>query len=223
MIKYKFSIIILLFALLFYSKSLYADTIEINSNSYLDDGGDIELIPSALRNKMNLSYTLSFDSQYSLNTLNEAEEYGVSEQYMTKSFRERIVNDDDNYYVRSDLSLNIKQLFPESILKSNVIAYGKIFNSPRFDLSINDFLNNLYFSIFYNYGYVKDKNYSNNVDYNFSSGYVAGSGLALKYHGEYINWSLTYAKTLRSPEFLKAKKGIERGNYNLTWEIAGKF
>ena len=118
MIKYKFSIIILLFTLLFYYQSSYADTIEMNSNSYLDDGGDIELIPSALRNKINLSYTLSFDSQYSLNTLNEAEEYGVSEQYMTKSFRERIVNNDDNYYVRSDLSLNIKQLFPESILKS---------------------------------------------------------------------------------------------------------
>ena len=37
MIKYKFSIIILLFTLLFYYQSSYANTIEINSNSYLDD------------------------------------------------------------------------------------------------------------------------------------------------------------------------------------------
>ena len=34
---------------------------------------------------------------------------------------------------------------------------------------------------------------------------MSGTGIALNYYGKYLNWSLTYAKALRAPQYLQTR------------------
>lgn len=39
---------------------------------------------------------------------------------------------------------------------------------------------------------------------------MSGTGIALNYYGKYLNWSLTYAKALRAPQYLQTRDGIKK-------------
>jgi len=52
---------------------------------------------------------------------------------------------------------------------------------------------------------------------------MSGTGIALNYYGRYLNWSLTYAKPLHSPNYLQARDGIKEEGHSLYWRIGGRF
>ena len=82
----------------------------------------------------------------------------------------------------------------------------------------------LYIIILYDYGYVKDKYHDeSDLIYNSQSGYMSGTGVTLNYYGKYLTWSLTYAKALRSPQYLQTRDGIKKENQSLYWRISGRF
>lgn len=39
---------------------------------------------------------------------------------------------------------------------------------------------------------------------------MSGTGIALNYYGKYLNWSLTYVKALKSPQYLLTRDGIKK-------------
>lgn len=185
-----------------------------------------EQIPYKVRNKINLNYTLTFDSQYSWDTLYGTDQFSIGGEYTVRGFREGTISGDNGYYIRNDLSINLQQLFPRFILNSKIMNYGSNTNikGKNLRLSINDFLSKAYISIFYDYGYVRDK-YSDDSDtiYNSQSGYMAGTGIALNYYGQYLNWSLTYAKALHAPNYLQSRDGIKKEGHSLYWRVGGRF
>ena len=183
-----------------------------------------EQIPYKVRNKINLNYTLTFDSQYSWNTLYGTDQFSIGGEYTVRGFREATISGDNGYYIRNDLRINLQQLFPRILLNTKMMNYGRIIKGKSIALSINDFLSKTYLSIFYDYGYVKDK-YSDSSDmqYNSQSGHMSGTGIALNYYGRYLNWSLTYAKALHSPNYLQSRDGIEKEGHSLYWRVGGRF
>lgn len=187
-----------------------------------------QLVPLKVRNKINLNYTLTFDSQYSWDTLYGTDQFSIGGEYTVRGFREGTISGDNGYYIRNDLSINLQQLFPKFILNSKIMSYGSNTNisikGKNLRLSLNDFLSKAYISIFYDYGYVQDK-YSDDSDtiYNSQSGYMAGAGIALNYYGQYLNWSLTYAKALHAPNYLQSRDGIKKEGHSVYWRIGGRF
>ena len=185
---------------------------------------EVELVPLKVRNKINLNYTLTFDSQYSWNTLYGTDQFSIGGEYTVRGFREATISGDNGYYIRNDLRINLQQLFPRILLNTKIMNYGRIIKGKNIALSINDFLSKIYLSIFYDYGYVKDKySDSSDIQYNSQSGHMSGTGIALNYYGRYLNWSLTYAKALHSPNYLQSRDGIEKEGHSLYWRVGGRF
>lgn len=183
-----------------------------------------EQIPYKVRNKINLNYTLTFDSQYSWNTLYGTDQFSIGGEYTVRGFREATISGDNGYYIRNDLRINLQQLFPRILLNTKIMNYGRIIKGKNIALSINDFLSKTYLSIFYDYGYVKDKySDSSDIQYNSQSGHMSSTGIALDYYGRYLNWSLTYAKALHSPNYLQSRDGIEKEGHSLYWRVGGRF
>lgn len=183
-----------------------------------------EQIPYKVRNKINLNYTLTFDSQYSWNTLYGTDQFSIGGEYTVRGFREATISGDNGYYIRNDLRINLQQLFPRILLNTKMMNYGRIIKNKNIALSINDFLSKTYLSIFYDYGYVRDKySDSNDIQYNSQSGHMSGTGIALNYYGKYLNWSLTYAKALHSPNYLQSRDGIKKEAHSLYWRVGGRF
>ena len=52
---------------------------------------------------------------------------------------------------------------------------------------------------------------------------MAGTGLALNYYGTYLDWSLTYAKALHSPEYLQNRDALKKENQSVYWRTVLKF
>ena len=174
--------------------------------------------PMKVRNKIPLNYTLSLDSQYSFDTLYGTDQFSVGGEYTVRGFRNGNISGDIGYYVRNDLSVGLVNLFPNMLVYSKAMNFGS-----KYRLSVNDFLSKTTVSAFFDYGYVRNKNKIVPDNYNANSGYLSGAGVALNYHGRYLNWSLTYAKALHSPQYLQSRDGIKKENHNLYWRASTYF
>lgn len=164
-----------------------------------------------IRNKINLNYTLSFSGQYTSDTLYGTDRFSIGGEWTIRGFREETISGDNGYYLRNDLSVNLRDLFPKSLSNS-----GKYLAS--------DVLSRIYLDIFYDYGHIRDKYLDvNDNKYNSKSGYMSGIGAGLNYYGKYLNWSLTYAKSLHSPSYLQTRDGIEKENHSIYWRMNLKF
>lgn len=182
-----------------------------------------ELIPYKIHNKINLLYTLTFDSQYSFDTLYGTNQFSIGGEYTIRGFRDSTISGDNGYYIRNDLRIAINQLIPRFILNTKWMNWGHIIKGKQYSLSLNDALSRTYLSMFYDYGYVVNRYKIPNDNYNSNSGYMSGFGVALNYYGKYFNWSLTYAKPLHSPKYLQSRDGIKKENHSLYWRIGGRF
>jgi hemolysin activation/secretion protein len=205
---------------------------ENGTNIKDDKGNDIKA-----RNQLPINYTLIFNSQYSLNTLYGVDQFSIGGEYTTRGFRELTISGDNGFYVRNDVRVNMQQLFPNfitnNVRKSNndndstFTLLNKIMNYNSILLvneSLNSFLSKTYFSVFYDYGYIKDKySDSSDIEYNSQSGSMSGIGLSLNYYGKYINWSLTYSKALHSPEYLQTRDGMEKEESSIYWRVGGSW
>ena len=56
-------------------------------NNAINNNTETELIPLKARNKINLNYTLTFDSQYSWNTLYGTDQFSIGGEYIIRGFR----------------------------------------------------------------------------------------------------------------------------------------
>ncbi|MDR0423591.1 MAG: hypothetical protein LBH46_03295 [Rickettsiales bacterium] len=151
-----------------------------------------------------INYTLTMDNQYSFDTLYGVNQFSVGGEYTTRGFKNSNISGDNGYYIRNDLGVNLQQLFSTTLLENLLIK--------------------TYLSVFYDYGYVKDK-YADSSDeqYNSRSGNMTGTGLALNYYGKHFNWSLTYAKALHAPEYIQIRDHIKKENNSIYWKIETKW
>lgn len=185
-----------------------------------------ERIPSRIRNKLPITYTLTFDSQYSFDTLYGKDQFSVGGEYTVRGFRESNISGDNGFYFRNDLKVNLFQLMPSFITgtgnyKDNSISKAMNYNSILLAKeSINSLLSKTYLNIFYDYGYVRNK-YNDDLQrqYNARSGDLSGFGIELNYYGNYLNWSLTYSKAIHSPNYLQTRDGIEKENHSVYWRV----
>ena len=120
-------------------------------NNAINNNTETELIPLKARNKINLNYTLSFDSQYSWNTLYGTDQFSIGGEYTIRGFRNENISGDNGYYIRNDLSVSLQQLFPKILINTKFMNYGSIIKNKNTRLSINDALSRIYLGIFYDY------------------------------------------------------------------------
>lgn len=187
-----------------------------------------------VRNKLPIIYTLTMDSQYSFNTLYGKDQFSVGGEYTVRGFRESSIGGDNGFYFRNDLKVNLFHLLPDFITGSGnyrfnskdntkLSAANKFMNHNTIFLareSLNSILSKTYLSIFYDYGYVRNKyNSSLLEEYNARSGYLSGLGVGLSYNGNYLNWSLTYSKAIHSPNYLQTRDGIKKENHSFYWRV----
>lgn len=144
-----------------------------------------------------LNYNLSLDSQYSLNSLYNTEQFNIGGQYTVRGFNNNNISGDNGYNVRNDLKVNVMDLMPTDFLKSKAANIGaNVFGS---DFSISSALHKTFLSIFYDYGYVRSRYFIDATH----EGYMSGAGTKLNYVGKYLKWDLTYSRGLHAPEFIE--------------------
>jgi len=189
------------------------------------DGNDITKDePLIVRNKLPINYTLTFNGQYSYDTLYGTNQFSVGGEWTVRGFRENTISGDNGYNIRNDLRVNVEDLFPNCLTDLDFMNFGSTIHNKQYNLSINDALSRSYLSIFYDYGYVDNKHGdSDDVEYNAKSGYMAGTGLSLNYYGKYLNWSLTYAKALHSPEYLQTRDSLKKEEHSIYWMVNVAF
>ncbi|MDR0675857.1 MAG: ShlB/FhaC/HecB family hemolysin secretion/activation protein [Elusimicrobiota bacterium] len=182
-----------------------------------DENGEeiIQKKPLKIRNKIPLNYTLSIDSQYSMDTLYGTNQFSAGGEYTVRGFKESNISGDNGFYIRNDLKVSVKYLIPRFILNTKFMNYGGSKN-----VSINDAFSRTYFGVFYDYGYVKDKyKDSSDIVYNSQSGHMNGAGISLNYYGKYLSWAIIYAKSLQSPSYLETRDGIKKEKDAIYWRV----
>lgn len=185
-----------------------------------------EPVVHKLRNRLPISYSLTFDSQYSFHALYAKDQFSAGGEYTVRGFRETSISGDHGFYLRNDVKINLLQLLPKFLTEAKTsqgspeMAAAKHSNSGFAAGPLNAFLAQTYVSLFYDYGYVSNKyNDELQMRYNARSGHLSGFGVGLNYYGKRLNWSLTYAKALHSPSYLETRDGLEREDYSIYWKL----
>lgn len=181
------------------------------------DDTTVETVPLKLRHKLPLFYTMTFDSQYSMDTLYGTNQFSIGGEYTIRGFREGNISGDIGYYVRNEIQARVGDLFP-FLLKKNAVAPTSS-DSPK-HISFGEMVSRTSISVFYDYGYVRNRHPIRPDNYNANSGYMSGTGVALKYQGKDFQWSLTYARALHNPAYLQSRDGIEKERHNLYWQAS---
>jgi hemolysin activation/secretion protein len=79
-------------------------------------------------------------------------------------------------------------------------------------------------SIFYDFGYVKNKHKRSYDDkYDSQRGSLSGCGVSVGCDWKYINMSLTYSKWLHRAKYLQERDGIKKEDNVLYWRIGTKL
>jgi hemolysin activation/secretion protein len=79
-------------------------------------------------------------------------------------------------------------------------------------------------SIFYDFGYVKNKHRRPYDDmYDSQSGSLSGCGVSVGCDWQYINMSLTYSKWLHRARYLQERDGIKKEDNVVYWRIGAKL
>jgi hemolysin activation/secretion protein len=174
--------------------------------SYAKDEKGKEL---KVRKKIPLIYTLTLDSQYSFNALYSINQFSIGGEHTIRGFKESGISGDNGFYARNDVKVRLIELVPEKVKKREKVM---------------EILGKMYFSIFYDYGYVEAK-YGTEIDKEFNSrdGYMEGCGLKLIYYGDYISWSLTYGRGMGSPDYLRDRDNIEKEKENIYFSITASL
>jgi hemolysin activation/secretion protein len=150
-----------------------------------------------------LNYTISFDAQHSFDSLYPTEQISIGSQYTIRGFNYDIISGDSGYNIRNDLKVKVSNLASQSFSRSKLAGA-----SPNFakDFNLMSVLNKSYISLFYDYGYVRNKHVVS-----AGEGTMSGAGAKFIYDGQYFDWEATYAVGLHSPKFTQSVYG-EGGN-----------
>lgn len=168
--------------------------------------------------KMNLDYTLTIDSQYAFSNLYGGDQFITGGEYTVRGFKDNNISGDIGFYVRNDLKANLRQLLPNFLINNSPVNYlsKELFQGT-------DLLENTYFSLFYDYGYVSHKYKFPDDRYNSNHGHMVGAGIALAYYGKSVNWSLTCAFPIHSPDYIQSRDGVKGTNHCIYWRMTVNF
>ncbi|MFC1659666.1 ShlB/FhaC/HecB family hemolysin secretion/activation protein [Pseudomonadota bacterium] len=144
------------------------------------------------KTKLPFNYMLTFDSQYSWDTLYGSEQFSIGGEYTVRGFHENSISGDHGYNIRNDIKINVYSL-KESIPLINKIKTKNI----NF---INTLLSRTDLKLFYDYGFIRNK-YINGDE--TARGYMSGTGAGINYTGKYINLGLVYSRGLHSPKYIE--------------------
>jgi len=158
-----------------------------------------------------VNYKLTFNAQYSEDTLYSNQQLNIGGRYSVRGFDENQIRGDIGYYILNDISINMGSLVP------NYLAKDTLFNSPIiFQKSLNDYLMNMSLGVFYDYGYARSKVIQEISD----EGYMSGVGINISYNSKNINWGITYSRGLHSPNFLREEENSLEDKESLYFNIS---
>ncbi len=80
-------------------------------------------------------------------------------------------------------------------------------------------MNRSFITLFYDYGYIRNKYVTDRT----KEGYMSGAGTKFTYYGKYLNWDLTYAKGMHSPQFLQTVYNQRRYNETIFFNVNVDF
>ncbi len=166
------------------------------------------------KTKIPLNYLFTFDSQFSQNTLYGTEKISIGGRYSIRGFDENSISGDNGYYIKNDLKINTSYLLPIKLLNSKLLTFGQ-----KKNLSAKNFFSKTYLTVFYDYGYVRNKNIISEA----GEGYMSGAGIKLNYLGKYIDWDLTFSKGLHSPKFIQNIYDQQKDGESVYYNISAKF
>ncbi|MFT6106525.1 MAG: hemolysin activation/secretion protein [Rickettsiales bacterium] len=151
------------------------------------------------KTSFNFSHNISFDAQYSKDRLFASEQIAIGGRYNVRGFEESSISGDNGYYIKNDLTANLLQFMPQKI------------NNP----AARKLAQRLSASIFYDYGYVRNKIINDQRD----EGYMSGTGVKLSYSGQFLTAGLTYSKGLHSPQFLRNIDKITKDGESIYFDV----
>lgn len=166
------------------------------------------------KTKIPLNYLLTFDSQLSQDTLYGTEKFNIGGIYSVRGFDENSISGDNGYYIRNDLKINSSYLLPKKLFGSKLFNFG-----GSKGLSVANFFSKTYLTIFYDYGYVRNKNIISEA----GEGYMSGAGAKLNYSGKYLDWDLTFSKGLQSPKFIQNIYEQTKDEETVYFNVSTKF
>jgi len=152
-----------------------------------------------------LNYNLSFDSQFSADTLNGSEQFNIGGQYSVRGFDENNMGGDNGYTFRNDLRVRVADLIPNKLLASDKFNLANIASKSSITL-------------FYDYGYVRQK-----VTFAGGEGFMSGAGVKLSFSGQYFETDLTYSKGLHSPKSIQNDQSIPKDGETIYLNFGLKF
>lgn len=139
-------------------------------------------------------YKIDFDTDYSFDTLNGSERFAIGGPYSVRGFDENSISGDGGYAIKNTIE-------------------ARLFKAK--------YINDLLFSVFHDYGYVRNKKIISEV----GEGYMSGAGVRVRYpDNKYFNWDLTYSRGLHSPKFIQniynQEKDRETIYFNVTANVS---
>jgi hemolysin activation/secretion protein len=163
-----------------------------------------------------VTWNVTADSQYSFNNLYGVDRQSLGGEWTVRGFRNSAISGDRGFYVRNDFRLPIWNLTPNIVTNRELMGRGG-------GWSANGMLNRTQLAFFGDYGYVRNAYKILPDPYNSNEGQMAGAGIGLHYGGRHVNWSLTYARTLMSPEYLQTRDAVDKEKHSIYWRISATY
>lgn len=160
-----------------------------------------------------LQYTINFDSQFSENTLFGTEKFAIGGPYSIRGFRQNSISGDNGYMINNDIKIQLSQLIPESLKNNKILSYN--FKN----LSLNNMISKMNFSLLYDFGYVRNNKILNSA----GEGYMSGAGIKFSYLGNFLNSNLTISRALNSPKFIQNIYEQQKDKESIYFDISFNF
>ncbi len=161
------------------------------------------------KTELPLNYTLSFDVQHSYDSLYNTEQLNIGGIYSVRGFSYNVLSGDNGYNVRNDLRAKVANLVPQEFRKSSA--------SNKFDLPY--VMNRSFITLFYDYGYVRNRFVTDRT----KEGHMSGAGTKFSYYGQYLDWNVTYAKAIHSPQFIETVYHQSKDNETIYFNVNVNF
>lgn len=165
------------------------------------------------KTKIPLNHQLTFEVQQSEDSLFGSEQMNIGGQYSVRGFQESSISGDNGYYVRNDLSAKVSDLLPNFLIANKLAKFG----GDNFSLA--SFFDKSRFTIFYDFGYVRN----HVIDYDTDEGHMSGAGAAFKFSGNNVDFDVTYSKGLHSPRFLRNIDNLSPDNETIYFSLSFKM
>jgi len=151
--------------------------------------------PLKIKNQ-NFSFQSYFSSQYSEDPLFSSEQIIIGDQYSVRGFREKSSLGDSGFFIQNNLNYTLPAFITSKFNINNVLQKTEVF-------------------LGYDYGYVKQKGGAS-ASFEEGKGILSGLTTGLRFKGKYLQFDLTYAKTLRTESYISSGNEIYA---NLTMRV----